>query len=124
MFAYVGVTFSAVADITTDTTPKQRARVFGLVESSLWAGMTVGPYVIGNLIFMYGLPSSFWFTVAAFAVTLLIILVFFEETNLPAVSASRSCQSLPWKLANPFGSIAFISGSQLSGKGKRNAALL
>jgi MFS family permease len=84
-----GVTgLGLVAFFTTVTTmvahvypPEQRGRVLGLVISSVYIGLSVGPLLAGYLVEYLGWPALFWFTVIGLIPPL--ILIYMVRPDIP-----------------------------------------
>ena len=49
LFPFINCGFAAVADLTKDQIASNRATVFGIVQVSIFVGLTVGP-IVGGLI--------------------------------------------------------------------------
>jgi EmrB/QacA subfamily drug resistance transporter len=91
---------NAPAIVTGNFPPQQRGRVFGLVSTMTYLGLTVGPSLGGFLTQAIGWRSIFYINVPVGALALALSLVFIPK-DLPAVSGQKF--DLP-------GALVFLAG--------------
>ena len=105
MYSILQGLFASLADMTRHVAEEARTRMFGLVEGALWAGMLVGPVAGGALAekHVLGLRQSFVFCFGTAVATLLVALLFMEET----LEKERR-QPFSWRRANPIGSAGLL----------------
>lgn len=92
--------FSSLADVTKHSTPKERAVAFSLVESAIWIGLLIGPFVGGMLADAVGPQKCFWITASVGVLNLLVVLLTYPETL-----EHDQRRPFSWRRANPFASI-------------------
>ncbi len=89
-----------VADITP---PEKRARNFGILGSAFGFGFMIGP-TIGGLLGEHNLRLPFY-AAAGLCLVNAVYGLFVLPESLPA---ERRAASLPWRRANPLGSLVFL----------------
>lgn len=78
----ISVAQAVISDIST---PKNRARNFGLVGMAFGLGFILGPYIGGKLadpsvVSWFGTSTAFWFAAILSAINVILVLVFLKET--------------------------------------------
>jgi MFS family permease len=106
---FVGLAFAAVADETRSWTGAERARCFGIVQSSIFLGLMVGPVIGGQLVDRVGVRLSLVFSGVVSVLLALVALCVFRETLEPARRTFWR-----WMQANPFGSLGLLLHSRVT----------
>eukprot|EP00041_Stephanoeca_diplocostata_P008251 m.119780 g.119780 ORF g.119780 m.119780 type:complete len:355 (+) comp17243_c2_seq13:215-1279(+) len=106
-YAVVGTGFSIIADVTPHLTIKQRAKVFGFVEATLWVGLLIGPVAAGALIARIGPHRTFFFLALTPFLAAALMLMVFRETLV-------SRKPIVWSRCNPVVSIYFLTTNPYS----------
>ncbi|MDR1086334.1 MAG: MFS transporter [Deltaproteobacteria bacterium] len=80
--------FTTVTTMVADAYPPQeRGKVLGLVISSVYIGLSVGPIMAGFLVEYLGWPSLFWFTVIGLIPPL--ILIYLVKPDIPPTKGEK-----------------------------------
>jgi len=104
MYAFVGTSFSIVADVTCGRSAAYRARVFGMVEACLWVGLLIGPTYGGLLADTFGPQKAYLFISIPFVLCLVVLTLVLPETVPPSQRAPFA-----WKVANPVGALHLLT---------------
>lgn len=109
VFPFINCAFASVADLTKDQDAAKRASVFGIVQISIFAGLTVGPVIGGLIAERVGVRISLIFSVLCSALAVPMTLMCFTETLEPSRRTPWE-----WKRANPFGSLHMLLSSRIT----------
>lgn len=109
LFPFINCGFAAVADLTKDQIASSRATVFGIVQVSIFVGLTVGPIVGGLIADRVSVRLSLIFSACCSALQVPLTLLLFHETLEPARRTAWE-----WKRANPFGSLHLLFQSRVT----------
>jgi MFS family permease len=109
VFPFINCAFAAVADLTKDQVAAKRASVFGIVQISIFVGLTVGPILGGVIAERVGVRLSLIFSASCSALAVPCTLLLFRETLEPARRTPWD-----WKRANPFGSLWLLLQSRVT----------
>jgi len=101
--------FSTLADVTRHASPKERAVVFGIVESFLWVGLLVGPVVGGVMVRIFGNQHAFFANAVVASVQVLVTWSTYPET----LEAHRR-RKFSWRRANPFVSLCMFCETKVT----------
>ena len=112
IWAGINCVFANVADLTVDLELRQRATLFGLLESTVWLGSTAGPAIGGALASRYGVQHSFVFCSGTSLLNLLIIVGGARLLGEPIWP--RTARPINWRRANPLGALSLLATSRRS----------
>lgn len=103
LFPFINCTFASIADLTKRCTGAERASIFGVVQVSIFFGLTLGPIIGGLLAESVGVRLSFIFASSTGALQAVLTIMLFRETLEPGLRSAWV-----WKRANPFGSLHLL----------------
>lgn len=109
VFPFINCAFASVADLTKDQVAAKRASVFGIVQISIFVGLTVGPILGGLIAERVGVRLSLIFSASCSAIAAPLTLLLFAETLEPSRRTPWD-----WKRANPFGSLHLLLSSRIT----------
>ncbi len=100
----ISVAQAAIADVTT---PKNRAKNFGLIGAAFGLGFIIGPYIGGKLadhtlVSWFNASTPFWFAAILSFVNMCFILGRFHETNTHLVTAKLTWSKSLHDIARAF----------------------
>eukprot|EP01052_Picozoa_sp_SAG31_P002059 SAG31_NODE_69_length_28130_cov_15.318219_12_plen_523_part_00 len=108
-FPFINCAFASVADLTKDQIAAKRASVFGIVQISIFAGLTVGPILGGLIAQRVGVRLSLIFSASCSTLAVPSTLLLFPETLEPSRRTPWE-----WKRANPLGSLHLLLSSRIT----------